>query len=809
MKARSLFVMLVLTILFSVVATVFSEDEKSQGEFRAVLVGIDSYKKWEDGNNFADLSCCVNDITVFAEVLKKNGYKPENIQIVKERVFDDGTVYSVNRQEIENRVKDVLFKSKSEDVVLVYFACHGVRIENVNYLVPFDGHYIPDKNDVHFNPITSEEYANRLALLLPVETVYMWMSNCPAKTKFILTDACQNNVVANVKKGLPEVRSTFKMDASKIPAGLIQITSCSPGETAKENPEAKLSAFMLAILAGLKDEADKDNDGRTSIAELFDYVSKRVPEEAQKVPARGNDKKQTPQMNLEDVGGDIVFSVNIPKVKSNELKAAAAKKIEASRKESKEENREKLLTEASTLLDEAEREYPGGEYTYLRVQIKEGLKGLKGRKAEELAAQAYEDYEKGEYQSGLTKIESALKLQPDNFQYKQFRLTIKEKLKRVEPGPQEEANELLKEAYKLFEAGNRTEALTKVESALELDPGNVGALLLKRSLKESPSPSVSTMASTSNREALPVPDRRTSPEPGSTTSTSKLGEGQTAGEKKTLNIKGIDYTFCWCPAGGFTMGSPETEEGRNEEAETPHEVTLSRGFWLLESEVTQAMWESVMETTIQEQTNKKEKYRDLVGVGPDYPMYNVSWDECKKFCEELSKLSGESMRLPSEAEWEYACRAGTRTAIYTGDLKILGQNNAPALDAISWYGGNSSVGYTGEGCDSSEWEEKQYSGSPSGVHPVGQKEANAWGLRDMIGNVWEWCQDWYDKEYYKESPTTDPTGPESGSDRVYRGGSWYSYAGDCRSAYRIRIDPGFRFYNLGFRLALSSASPNR
>ncbi|MDD3587435.1 MAG: formylglycine-generating enzyme family protein, partial [Thermoguttaceae bacterium] len=327
--------------------------------------------------------------------------------------------------------------------------------------------------------------------------------------------------------------------------------------------------------------------------------------------------------------------------------------------------------------------------------------------------------------------------------------------------------------YKLFEAGNRTEALTKVESALELDPGNVGALLLKRSLKESPSPSVSTMASTSNREALPVPDRRTSPEPGSTTTTSKLGEGQTAGEKKTLNIKGIDYTFCWCPAGSFTMGSPETEKGRSR-SETQHEVTLSRGFWLLESEVTQEMWESVM-------GNNPSSFK-----GAKLPVEKVSWEESKKFCEELSTLSGESMRLPSEAQWEYACRAGTSSPYSFG-----GALNGDKANC----NGNYPYGTTEEGKYLKRTREmKSYS-------------PNAWGLYDMHGNVWEWCQDWYGD--YPNLSVTDPTGQDSGSSRVLRGGGWSDDAGDCRSAYRDGNDPGYRRIVLGFRLALSSASPSR
>ena len=260
-------------------------------------------------------------------------------------------------------------------------------------------------------------------------------------------------------------------------------------------------------------------------------------------------------------------------------------------------------------------------------------------------------------------------------------------------------------------------------------------------------------------------------------------DGTTPSESRTLRVKGIDYVFRWCPAGEFTMGSPKSEEGRFDN-EVQHKVTLTRGFWILECEVTQGMWRSVMGTTVQDQREKADKKEEsLLGVGSDYPMYYVSWEESAEFCRRLSGLCGEEIVLPTEAQWEYACRAGTTASLYTGEIEILGKNNAPALDAVSWYAGNSSVDYSGgevdEGCNSRNWLERQYSGSPSGTHRVKLKKANAWGLYDMIGNVFEWCSDW--SGGYPDGPASDPVGPSGGSCRVVRGGSWYSFASDCRS----------------------------
>ena len=196
----------------------------------------------------------------------------------------------------------------------------------------------------------------------------------------------------------------------------------------------------------------------------------------------------------------------------------------------------------------------------------------------------------------------------------------------------------------------------------------------------------------------------------------------------------------------------------------------------------------------------------------DVPVYNVSWNEAVEFCLRLTQREraegripdGYEYRLPTEAEWEYACRAGTTEALPNGrDIRILGKNNAPALDDIAWYGGNSSVGFNGRGVDTSNsnWPEKQYSGGRAFSREVKGKQPNRWGLYDMIGNVWEWCGDWYGD--YPYGSATDPTGAATGAYRVSRGGGWGSVARDCRSAFRGRFEPGYRNSYLGFRVALA------
>ena len=224
------------------------------------------------------------------------------------------------------------------------------------------------------------------------------------------------------------------------------------------------------------------------------------------------------------------------------------------------------------------------------------------------------------------------------------------------------------------------------------------------------------------------------------------------------------------PAGEFLMGSPVSEKGRVE-GETQHRVRISQGFYLQTTEVTQGQWELVMGT-------KPWKGQPYVTEGPDYAANYVSWSEAMEFCQKLSAKEGVTYRLPTEAEWEYACRAGTETAYSFGD-------DAASLSDYAWWGGN-------------------VDDDANQAHRVGLKRPNPWGLYDMHGNVWEWCSDYYDLNYYQWSPATDPQGPSTGI-KVYRGGKWLTAASSCRSADRERNPASFRWSVLGMRAVRSAA----
>ncbi|MCH9650961.1 MAG: formylglycine-generating enzyme family protein [Deltaproteobacteria bacterium] len=258
-----------------------------------------------------------------------------------------------------------------------------------------------------------------------------------------------------------------------------------------------------------------------------------------------------------------------------------------------------------------------------------------------------------------------------------------------------------------------------------------------------------------------------------------------------FEVGGVEQLMRWIPPGEFSMGSPEEEAGHFAN-ERQHQVTLTKGLWLGNTQCNQALWQEV---TGENPSKFKSEKR---------PVEEVSWQEAKGFLEELKvRVKGLSPRLPTEAEWEWACRAETRRATYAGDLEILGLHNAPILDSIAWYGGNSGVDFdldNGADISSDAWKEKQYPETTrAGTRIIGQKAPNPWGFYDMLGNVWEWCED-YDGPYSKDAET-DPTGPAEGAGRVIRGGSWYNDARNLRAAYRNHYKPSDRAGNLGFRLA--------
>ena len=243
-----------------------------------------------------------------------------------------------------------------------------------------------------------------------------------------------------------------------------------------------------------------------------------------------------------------------------------------------------------------------------------------------------------------------------------------------------------------------------------------------------------------------------------------------ANQDFTETAWGINMKMIWVEGGDFLMGCTSEQSDCGSDEQNVRRVTVD-GFYIGMLEVTQSQWEKVVGTSIYQQWTKADNSGSPSrGVGPDYPMYCVSWDEAMEFCRLLSNKTGRTYTLPTEAQWEYAARGGNKNE----GAKYAGSN---MIDAVAWYTDNSG----------------------SSTHIVGSKRANALGIYDMSGNVWEWCKDWYASSYVSYD-TNNPVGPSSGAYRVRRGGSWSDGASNCRVAYRYYNSPSNRYYNLGFRV---------
>lgn len=238
----------------------------------------------------------------------------------------------------------------------------------------------------------------------------------------------------------------------------------------------------------------------------------------------------------------------------------------------------------------------------------------------------------------------------------------------------------------------------------------------------------------------------------------KIAAGRKPGERKVLSVEGIEVALRWCPPGSMTMGSPSSEKGRKKD-ETKHEVTFKKGFWIMETEVNQLLFETLME------------YNPSQTFGDDHPAEQISWDNAIRFCVKLSELTGKSFDLPTEAEWEYACRAGTQSAYSFGD-------SADKLAEYAWFRGN----------------------SDDMLHPVAAKQANPWGLFDMHGNVGEWCLDWYTA--YPTKAVENAMAVGRGESHVFRGGSTGHFPDICRSASRSSHAILMRDFGFGIRAVL-------
>jgi formylglycine-generating enzyme required for sulfatase activity len=274
-----------------------------------------------------------------------------------------------------------------------------------------------------------------------------------------------------------------------------------------------------------------------------------------------------------------------------------------------------------------------------------------------------------------------------------------------------------------------------------------------------------------------------SPESNQTSAETPPAKTDSSAEGKAFAIPDLSMEMLWVKPGTFEMGSPLSEKDRLDR-ETPHAVTLTEGYWLGKHEVTQSQWEKVMGSNPSD------------FKGGDRPVETVSWTAVTSFCDKLTASeraagrlpAGMAYQLPTEAQWEYACRGGTKTAFSFGEASGELHRHANYADLNTDYG----------------WSDKAHDDGYENTSPVGSYKANGWGFYDMHGNVYEWCADWYGD--YPTGAVSDPVGRAGGSSRVLRGGSWDRSAHLARSANRRRFGPAYSLRGLGFRLSLRPAS---
>jgi len=679
-----------------------------------------------------DLNCCVLDARRLADALVEYaGFATENVDVMTFQKGDeldpnDPTVPTA--ENIRRKIDALAGTLAADDMLLVAFSGHGVMFgvesnddpERRSYLCACDADL--DRRST---------FVDRKALL---ET----LKKCRAERKLFIADCCRDffelNEGARARGRAFGSRSMGAANPFETGNyGFAQISACRAGQQALET-EGVGGLFTSALIDGLRRGANAS--GELSLTAWFDYTKAQTTERSRAMLASeptvgavdentgARQKEQEPTLYLLGETPGWIFADGLP---VDGLPAD-------------------VWAKADALFDEASK---------IRGRLRAGTIRSNGVGAESARV--------AERRSAQAKIAEALELTAEAGESSVRRAKYVAEEARLTKWATTEAKRLAEaalEAFKKGEGGDEASvqtAITLMEEALALndEPGN-GYLLttFKAKLEE------------------------LQKEP-------KWTDAPPAGTRKTLEIAGVEYAFRYCPAGTFTMGSPESESGRYS-GETQHRVELTNGFWTLETEVTQAMWESAMNSNPSWFSSSGGGSSKVNGMDTSkFPVETVSWTECQEFIDKLNAAAqlpeGFKLRLPTEAEWEYACRAGTTTAYFWGDSLNGDKANCE---------GNYPCGTSTKGKYLARTTE------------VGSYAPNPWGLYDMHGNVWEWCEDVFASYNTLDNVQNPINVTTEGSRRVLRGGSWNDYAGNCRSAGRAYDGPTRRRDLNGFRLVL-------
>lgn len=625
---------------------------------------------------------------------------------------------------IERRLQTLSELSGEIDTLLVFFSGHGVIGEDgKGYLVPIDG---------------------SLRKGLELSKVRSWLGQCKAKNTLLILDCC------HAGKGVKGVSGLAPSLA--VGAGITVMASCDVKQSSYTAPKSGHSIFSLYLAAGLSGKADADKDNTVTANELFTYVQEKVSDWAFK-----QNKLQTP-VRLPESGKLIIPLARVPKQAQT----------------------------TSDLVPKAHSLPPLTQGVPLEQLVAQAIK------AETRVSEARKIYTPESTQ--VKNAEQALKtlvlnnLAPRLAQLQDRHKTLAVSMRLIHPDMVKLSGQIDIAKHSLATAivvGGKDLSAADLRSAGITEPWLLTCPANAKNLND-----LQHVAS----KFVTLPTDWTS-ETRCVTVATPEGE-QEIYVTYYKNSLGMEFVFV--PTGEFMMGSGQSAEtvarfghgvAKSHADEHPqHRVRITKPFYMSATEVTQEQYGAIMLRLKKSLFSRKEKMvqeNPSSFKGANNAVERVSWNDAVEFCKKLSQRDGVTYRLPTEAEWEYACRAGTTTPFSTGRTISKGQAN---YEASTLY---------------EDWYRPKPTSYRQETTSVRSFAANSFGLYDMHGNVWEWCQDWYDKDYYENSPLSDPSGPQSGSRRVYRGGCLRTRPLRCRSANRhgnpFAID---RANNLGIRIVM-------
>ncbi len=703
----------------------------------ALVIGNAAYE-------YDALENTVNDADDIAVMLKKFGFEV----ILKK---------NCTKRQMKDAIDAFGEKLDKESIGLFYYSGHGAQILGENYLIPIQ-HDIRLETDVEYEAIS----ANKILRM---------MEYAESLVNIMILDACRNNPFG--KSFRPKSKTGFRQGLAEMKAnGSIVIYATGAGSTASDNQGERNGLFtkyllkympsgknLFSILTKVNKEVQRESQSKqrpflySGLTEDFYFSTPSVPH-----PTPG----PTPPSVDIDMADLEKWNEYSKKMK------ASYEKIQAGGMEAgiKKVAWERFL--GSFMQDNP---YSQEDET-MRAEAQKGIEQC----IRELSKKSVE-FEIKEVKTQDSSKQAKSAFQPGETVYVNLNWLVKS----LEGGEKEEV-EIQGEGISLYSQTIRDKSKEgEWQIALPLTIQRAGTYRANVSLKIGRLQKQSSLWFEVKKEESRCPEgwnagewqecwkgeymdftvdtwtRKPWEEQSRLSKAYRAWYAQQKGlaEEKTMSKAGISIEMCLVPPGRFQMGSPGSEAGRYSD-EQQHRVLISKPYYIGKYEVTKAQWQAVMGTGIQPYFKNSPS---------NAPMESISWTECQDFCSKVG------MSLPTEAQWEHACRSGVSYATYQGNVSDPGN--------MAWYSSNSS----------------------SSTHAVGGKAANAWGIHDMLGNVWEWCMDWYGD--YAVEDAQDPVGPSSGSYRVYRGGSWNVNARSCRAASRYSHTPEYRGSYLGFRLQVT------